>query len=326
MIGQTIQSTTRFPLGTGLFFALGSFLVIVGVAQSNLHWIIASVLPLSISVFLWLSRPRPFVAHFTEDTLEVMEPLLSILYEKMDGLKAKGRSSDLAKKGPRSYPIQVHHDEGVLDVPARLNVPSDDVYRFLMAQFSPGGSRAVNPLLESYVTMHEATFGKDHLWTYSARKHLGTGFKKASGRAVSLAVVLVGIIWAMIGFLNKDYEPWGWMGFTVALFGSLFFFLFWLGTNQAPPRLRNWRDAGLVISPVGLAVIQGDLKGEMRWDELTNVHLKPRGSHLQHQSRLESGPGIRLVVEGATIVLADIYDRPLRIIYERILAYWKRER
>jgi hypothetical protein len=86
--------------------------------------------------------------------------------------------------------------------------------------------------------------------------------------------------------------------------------------------MRNWREASLVIGPLGLAVVQGDLKGEMRWGELRQLHMKaPRFA--AYANRMKLGPGIRLVVEGATIVIADLYDRPLRVIHQRIMDYWR---
>jgi hypothetical protein len=322
MIGQTIQSKPRSPVGAVLFLLLGGGLIGLGVVQKNPHWAIGSAMPLAISVALWVSRPRAFAAHFTETTLEVMDPPLSIPYETIDGLRAKGRSTNPDKNGPRSYPMHLHHHDGILQIPARLNVHSDDVYRFLLGQFSLSGSRDVNEALRPFLTQQEEQFGADHVWSYTARKHLGTGFILETGRAVSAGVFLSGLVWIGAGFLGKDYQPWFGGAFMACLFGALFFLAFWLGARHRPPRLRTWRSASLVIAPVGIAMVQGGVKGQMRWDELKNVTLKaPRFSY--QNSQLDAGPGIRLGVEGATIVIGDLYDRPLAIIHRRILEYWR---
>jgi hypothetical protein len=77
-----------------------------------------------------------------------------------------------------------------------------------------------------------------------------------------------------------------------------------------------------VISPVGLALTQGTTQGQMRWDELRGVHFRviPKQFRLQHHDHLT---GIILKFEGATLAIADIYDRPLHIIYQRIIDYWQ---
>jgi hypothetical protein len=79
------------------------------------------------------------------------------------------------------------------------------------------------------------------------------------------------------------------------------------------PALRRWRDAGLVISPAGLALVQGNVRGEMRWAELKDLRYKTR----------TSAAGIVLKFEGAEVGIINIYDRPLYLIYERIREYWR---
>ena len=83
----------------------------------------------------------------------------------------------------------------------------------------------------------------------------------------------------------------------------------------------SWTSS-LVLSPVGLALVQGDLQGELRWEQLRDVQLvsKPRFFQMGQEN---VRTGIWLRVEGAQIVIADIYDRPLPIIFERIKAYWR---
>src|SRR5579871_1635232 len=161
MIGETIQARARFPWEAVVFFLLGGGLIALAVGQHSQHWALGSVPLFLIAVCLWWLRPRAFVAHFTEDTLEVMEPCVSIPFGELQGLQAKGRPGDPAKKGPRSYPIRVFHEKGVLMIPARLDVPSDAVYTFLLAQFPPGGSREVNPALRAYLRQQLETFGPD---------------------------------------------------------------------------------------------------------------------------------------------------------------------
>jgi len=69
-----------------------------------------------------------------------------------------------------------------------------------------------------------------------------------------------------------------------------------------------------------MAMVQGGIQGEVRWPELLEIRFnaKPRGLSLSNQRAML--PGILLRVKGADILIADIYDRPLYVIYNRILA------
>jgi hypothetical protein len=121
--------------------------------------------------------------------------------------------------------------------------------------------------------------------------------------------------------VQKDWVGWGGGGVVLCVLGALFYFLFWLqGRKLFGPR--GWEQSSLVVGPEGLALVQGHLKGELRWDELRDVQMwsKPRGFQL---SQADSYPGIALSVEGARIVIADIYDRPLYFIRDCIKRYWR---
>ena len=89
-----------------------------------------------------------------------------------------------------------------------------------------------------------------------------------------------------------------------------------------PPGAKGWRNAGLVITPKEIGVVQGDLKGRLRWDEIIELRLGGKVEKLQLTSGAERY-SIVLSVEGAVFTLGDIYDRPLAIIYERLRRYWR---
>jgi hypothetical protein len=73
---------------------------------------------------------------------------------------------------------------------------------------------------------------------------------------------------------------------------------------------------------MGLALIQGDLRGELRWDELRDIRFRPGGGSISSVSGEGNLRGIHLIVEGATIVIVDLYDRPLSLIYQQLRGYW----
>ena len=100
-----------------------------------------------------------------------------------------------------------------------------------------------------------------------------------------------------------------------------------LGRAGQLRRIKDWRASSLVLTPVGLAMIQGDLTGELTWDQIRSVKLRLKPRRFQIIGDTTMGlQGIILNVEAAVILIADLYDRPIESIHERILGYWKPER
>jgi hypothetical protein len=322
MIGQTIEAWPAPPIGRALWLLAAAALGVLAVVTADVNWAVLSALPWSVALLLWLARARPFAVRFTEDALEVDEPPLVVPYKDLQGLLAPGRPANPFKTGRRSYGIQVIHPGGVLRVPARLNVPSDDVFVFLYRQFSPCGSRDVPAALANYLRRQESEFGPEHVWTYRARAHRGHGEAPRWLAAFFLALVLCGCFWVVWGIAGH-VGGWAAGGGVLLLFGALFSLIVWLvGHNpQGAVALKNWRRSGLVIAPDGLALVQGDMSGELVWEELRDVKLsKGIGPWKDSNS---TAPAIVLQVKGAVITIADVYDRPIALIYQHICHYWR---
>lgn len=288
-------------------------------------WAIAAVFPCAAGMALLVTRPPAFSAEFTEQGLEVSQPPVSIPFERIEGLRVKGRRLDPAKRGRRSFPINISHSEGVFKLPASLNVSSDDVYRFLCSRVPAGGSREVNGVLRPHLAEREQQFGADRIWSYRARKHLGGGFFPRRALAVFLAGLLSGAAWTTLGFATAHRPHWGGIGILALIIcGFMIFVILAEAREGNKSAVKNWRKSSLVISPTGLAVVQGDDQGEMRWDELRNLKLQERDEGIQ--TSRSPGRGILLVMDAARFVIVDVYDRPLPIIYERIRKYWGKGR
>jgi hypothetical protein len=323
MIGQTIELRRTFPLGAVLWSLAGLALDVLALASGNVHWAIASLLPWVLACLLLWRRERPFRAAFTETAVEVDDPPSSLPYAEMQGLLAgRRRSPNPFKAGPRSYPIQIIHDAGVVRVPARLNVPSDQVYTFLYNRFSSHGSRDVHPALADYLRYKERQFGADRVWSYRARRYRGIPAQFPRLAAFCLAVVLAGLTWGVIGTLRSE-PGWGVGGFLGAfVFGLLAGLLALQSRPLAVPG--KLCQASLVISPDGIALAQADMQGQLKWDEVRDVQYKPRvpyGFQISDRGQ-HQGAGIVIKVAGALIVILDVYDRPLPLIHQLIRYYW----
>src|SRR5262249_43685196 len=154
-------------------------------------------------------------------------------------------------------------------------------------------------------------------FAYRARAYLGLLRSYGMAMAISLAVLFCGIVWLTVGVSVrfKGWEPWAGFGGMFLGFGFLLFIAFVAG-SRAANYVKNWRRASLVVSPVGLALVQGEIKGEMRWDELRDVQYRSRPRSFTLDARTNI-PGVLLKFEGASITIADIYDQPMWIIYQR---------
>ncbi len=217
--------------------------------------------------------------------------------------------------------MQVLHTGGILRIPDRLDVPSDDVFSFLFGRFSPGGSRDVPEVLTDYLRRKEQLYGPQHVWTYCARVHLGSPNPLSQLMAFFLALLLAGLFWTAWGAVRGNTE-WLAGGLSTMILAAFLTSLVWILSRSqyalpvAAPR--QWRQAGLVISPDGLALAQGTMVGQLRWDELRDVKLLSAPSLTNKQ---RGGPAILLKVEGASLTIADVYDRPLGLIYQNIRHY-----
>lgn len=323
MIDQTVESSSPLPAVAVIFGAVALFLGVFAVATGSLHWAIGALLPLAMALAIWLVPEPSFRGQFTAQGIELADQSVIIPYEDIEGLTAKGRPGDPLKAGPPHYPMQVIHAGGVLVIPARLNVPSDDVYRFLLSRFPACGSRAVNPTLADYLREQEATFGADRVWSYCARRHLGLRFPARKARAGSLAACLTGLAWIAVGIAGKQaFVGWIVAGSLTSLVAGFTFLIFWVQSRSPLVKMKNWREASLVISPVGLAMVQGTEKGKMRWDELRKIKLNVAGLFDADRNG-PNRPGLIVHVAGADFAIKDIYDQPLPLILERIKQYWK---
>lgn len=318
----------RAPWGAGVFFVLALGLVALGTSTEQSGAMIAAILPATIALALLASRPAEVEGSVTDEGITLIRPPMIIPFDAIRRVEAR---FDPAKPPPPSFPLRVHHDRGLLEIPEAHDIDSAAIHRALAERFNPSGSRTVNPLLAPYLARHEANFGPERVWTFRATPHHRTRdvHRPRRGLGIGLAILATSIAWLVVagaqgeGGPNNPWWGFGGLGLMVGLFTTA---IAWAARH--PSRIigiKNWHTSSLVITPVGLALIQGDVQGELFWDQLRDVRFREKGGSF----RLSNDPnlyGITLVVEGARIVIPDIYDRPLSLIHEQILRYWKPER
>lgn len=323
MIGERLESHRGFSPGAPVLLAVGLGLAVAGLAWGIEGMLVGAALPIAIAGSLWfLGQDRPLTATFREDGLEVEsrgEPVL-VPYATIRNLRVGGRPADPAGFRRPSCPIEVLHEGGLLRIPAHLNFPSDEVLRFLADRVPDGGGRDVNPVLADYLQRQEMYFGPESVATFRGAGRPPTG-SRSGLRAVCIGLMLAGAAWAALGFSGAVDVGWGAAGITCLLLGALLVAATFAESMPAHPAMKAKvrKGASLVIGPIGMAMVQGDIQGEVRWPELLEIRLqaKPSGLHLAGAGAF---PGILLRVKGADILIADIYDRPLYVIYNRIMS------
>lgn len=308
MIGTTIETAPRLPWGTIFWLAVGGTLIGAGALLENRHLAIAAAAPLLLGGALWWGRRRPLHLRVTEAGLETGGPLDVIPYESLEMLTVAGRNPQ-----SRNSTLYVYHQRGILELPADISVDRGELQAFLARCLTTFRMQRIPANLASYLADQEAKFGHEHVWTYGGR-HIIRSPRRNLPRLVLGALTLTGLVWVLAGALMGAHGPWLAAGFICGLICGLLF-LATLAKPAPPLKIKNWRDACLIISPLGIALSQGDVLGQMRWGELRDLKLiQPRGV-----------PGqLRLNVAGAQILLPDIYDAPLTTIHQQMRDYWRR--
>ena len=326
MIGKRVESRPSFPVMGVLLSLLTLALLALAAWLPNIHLAIGAIVPGIMAAGLFLSRDPQIAIVFTEEGLEHESAGTagSIPYHAIESVWTPRRKMDPTLEGARSYPIVIGHADGELRLSGKLDAPSDSVYRHLLGSVPIGGSDEVHDDLAEYLAEQRAEFGDDHVWSYrAALKQIGPNYRRL--RAVMLATILGGLIWVVIGAVTNGMgnDTTGWIvgGTLVMVSAGLFWMASFLSSNPGT-KFKGWKESSLVVGPLGLALVQGNVRGEMKWNELREVKLIDAGSFRLRDQRT-AGRGMLLRVEGAGIFVPDIYDRPLYAIHQAILHYWR---
>jgi hypothetical protein len=295
-------------------------------------FLVIAIMTSESAIMLWLAGPafimcaillftreRASSFELTDEGIEFHDPDLSVAYSEIEGLVAVKRGES------NQFPIAVFHSGGCRTTGSRLVPSSRRVFSAICPYLEEGGHRDVPEMLESIRDELVTKFGKERVFCYRGRSWKTPGARKPLMWFFISMFLLSILLFGLIGLTekerkkNKEGEP------VLATAAVLLFLTGVIGSLVCVSRSR-WSvkphpNYGMIISPLGLALIQGKVRGEMEWDELLKViyPLKPGSFRMQ---RLPI-PGIGLKVEGSAIGIGDFYDRPLSMIHRRILDYWK---
>jgi len=314
LVGETICGRRPFPIGTFLWAILAIAVAAIAAASKEISGLLCAAFPAALAVILYFSRPAPLRCRVDAESLEFSNPPLTLPYGEIQEVFAPER------KSASSFPIHLLHTGGFITIPARLNMPSEDVYRFLANQpLALTDDRRVPPVFDIYYRLQESLFGPAHIWVYRARSAFPNRFVRAA-LLIGVLGIFFGVPIAVAGGLSRNGVPWLTGGILAAIFGAIMLLYYYARRDGAPPGIKNWRQSCLVISPGGIGLCQGVLKGELKWSEVkTLTHRKKRAFSIAGGH--DSAVGVVLTVQGAVIVIADIYHRPIEHIYAVMQRY-----
>ena len=328
MIGERITARRRYVAAAILMLLIAGALFGLAVAVANFHWAIASLLPLAMAVAFWWFGSNDFELTIEENGLRLETDDTFIEYRDIQALSIAGRPHHSTSSKLKRGDIQIVHDEGSLTVPQHVDINVIDLYRFLLEKTPEGGVARISNALTDHARGEVEMFGTDHVFMYRARGTLGPKSGNRGVAAVGVALIFAAVMWVLIPltvFLTESMHDlhiegiYRWYGGAAGAF--ILGILVLLASRVEGPvnrRIKNWQQSCLVISPSGIALLQGDLKGVMRWEELLEV--KPVHGPFGQDA---VGRGVQLKVAGAQFTIEDIYNRPLGKIEDLIRRYWR---
>ena len=318
MSALSVRSAPSRPIGAGVCALTATLLGVVAFRSASSGWAVTALLPALLAIALWKTRPRPFEAILTDDALEITQPALErIDYRDMEVLAMPLSPLQVSSTSQRLGALVIGYSTRWLVMPPKLIPPVKEVYARLLGRVGLGGSRSPNQKLQEYLDRNRQTFGDERVFVFRVR-YGDSPSLTGRIRWIGLVLLLTPLVW-LIAVIAGVQMPMG-AGLTVPvlILGAAF-----LGASfSSPLRVpRRAGDAGLVITPAGLALVQGDLSGELEWDELRGVQFgRVRGFTLAFTSQPK---GLVLLVEGGSITIQNIYDRPLDAIHRIVMLNWK---
>jgi hypothetical protein len=305
MIGEHLESDTKFSFGAIFWALVGLALLAFAVKDKNIHQALFAALPICVAGGLWIAAGKRFQAIVGEDRLQFHQPRYSLPYEEIRAVRYHGSARD------RNESLAIDTRRGTIALPGKVNLPLDRLHVFLSARIAPQTAAEPHPEMANYVQAQRDTFGPERVEVYRARKKPSFAPFRLAGRGVyvSLGAMLAGTFWVAASFAidHKDRIAWTIWGFLLLCFGGIFCYYFKQKTGAQSKIARENADACLVISPLGIAMIQGDMRGKLHWDEIRKVVAPGKGRGFQ----VRAVQGLRIFVEGSEIQVLDIYDRSL---------------
>ncbi|WP_437229089.1 hypothetical protein SH661x_001250 [Planctomicrobium sp. SH661] len=317
---ETLRLERRPPTLAIILTVAVAALVAAYLITATPHFLIAAALPLVYAVWFWLARPSESTLVFGPDSVKDELQERSIFYNEICGLTISGTTppADKVPDNPGTLIIvkdsryQYHRD---------LNRQSaGNAYKNLIDRIPLTGSRQVAQELKQRLANDLSMFDDDLVYTYRARDEMQSPRSLATG--MFAAFLGVAIIWIIAGNQDRSLEAWTAVGIITGVIALIGLVLSAWSTNSFYGKaIPNRLSASLIVSPRGIALVQGRLTGELKWGEMKSIEC----GHISGDTfpALSTPRIIAIKVDGALIPIHDIYDRPLATIHRCMKRYWE---
>lgn len=312
MIGDVVESR---PAGAGcaVSFLIAGVLfgTLMVFAPKKDAWPVGA-LPFGVAAGILLSRGRPTVFRVEETQLQFEQPTDEVIrYEDLEAVVTTGD-----RRG--RFPIQLNHNNGATVIPDRLSVSSEELLAFLESKLPRVRKPPIPSALIGYRDEQAAKFGEERVYSFVGRPK-AIHRPSYTGVGAMLGFAVAAVVMAAVGTVaDPRNESWLGAGLGLALFGVFIAFVLYVSGRAL--KTSDAR-AGLVVTPVGIAMVQGDSKGKLRWDEVRAIEHPPV-KRMGTARTANSRNGIGLLVDGAYIIILDYYNRPAEVIYDLLHDYW----
>lgn len=325
MIGKQLKARPTNHLATLMCILIAGALLVIALAihqdVAAPHLVMLAVLPIFLAIAYWTHRRKLFLAELCEDGIASnVRDQGQVPYSSIYAVQAETPHQ-------RYYPLHLHHSSGKLSIPRQYQVPGIELQRFFTSFIPQNKSQALTGEMQAIYHRQVDKFGADKVFVFTPRLDIVKGFRGSGGRAFAIGCMYTGLFWIIGGPVAGAFQDhfngaaWCSAGFFFAILGLLFSFIF---SSERTLRggQKEWTKSGLIISPIGLAIIQNKLRGEMKWNELKRLVYPVKRTSFQ--SGRSNRPGsIRLDFGGGSVDIFDIYCHPLDAVHERIRGYWQ---
>jgi hypothetical protein len=313
MLGQTLE--TRAPVTTSAIHwtVIAAAMLVAAAALANFHIFMLGLAPLWLALALLLKRPTSQSLVLEENQILSLGTQLSVEYAAIRSVAIGDKSPEIGSPDLTPGPIRILHDQGQILLPESTNLPSMEVYRFLVSRIPSRPEREVNPSLAEHASEQTAKFGTEKVVVIHQRDPSIKFHDRAKLNILGRVMVFSGLIWLLIMILYElnaevPESHVAWLG--VGVFCLLLGALFWLLASVQPSKKRKHRAkygrACIVVTPAGFAMDQGDLVGKLRWDEITGIKNASDGKWKGSRE----GP-LHVSVAGGEVVILDLYEKSL---------------
>lgn len=312
MIGQTVEAKSGMPKATVACGVTALLFVTAALATSSAHFGMVALLPALIAFFAWRNRYQDVIVTFEERGISLFGTQHLLPYEEMHTIWAGSTLVTKESELIRAAPLTITHAKGRFFLPEKLNVPVADVAKFLVHRIPPQPDKPVHESLADHSAAQIEKFGADKVVHIHQRDSTQQAITRSNISVFGKALLLSGTLWlaAAIAATHRDntdesFAPWFALGIGGIFLGPLFWFAGKSNAKKQSVDAEKHGPACIVLGPTGLGLAQGELQGKLRWEEITGVK-NGRAKHFG-----DNDEALHIHFAGGSIILLDIYDRPL---------------